>query len=333
MKRTNNLNKIAGILFAILFLGPFSIVLGQKNTAKEILTFKHERGETKVRKDPKRVVIFDIGTLETYHELNIPVVGVPNSIPAYLPEYKETKYTKAGSLKGPDINVVKSLNPDLIIISGRQASSYDSLSAIAPTLFVSVDPTDSWNSFERNVRNIAMIHGMEKQVEAKLASLKKKVEQVKSMAQKDPNRALTALYVNNRFAPNGPNSRFGFAYDVLGLKSAYNETPAAKTPGTKKQAAQTEGNEASPAQPKAPEPYISKLNPDYIFIIDRQEATSGVATSLEKTINDDIRETRAYENNKVFLLPGNVWYLAGGGLISVDKQITGIGQQLYGLTF
>src|SRR5690606_21947204 len=131
-----------------LFIALFTLqVFGVSTNTDEIITIKHRLGETKVKKNPKKVVIFEIGSLETYRELDIPVAGVTNSVPVYLSEYRSDEYAKLGSIKGPDIKTLTAFEPDLIIISGRQSGAYDSLSMIAPTIFLGVDTENYWDSF------------------------------------------------------------------------------------------------------------------------------------------------------------------------------------------
>jgi len=46
-----------------------------------------------------------------------------------------------------------------------------------------------------------------------------------------------------------------------------------------------------------------------------------------------LKQTPAYRNKKIVTLPGNIWYISGAGLTSVDKKITDVGEQLYGIEF
>lgn len=316
-----NCNQISLRIMSKMLVVLFFATIGSA-TAQTV--FIHSKGSTTVSNNPKRVVIFDMGTLETYHELGIPVVGVPNNIPEYLADYRSEKYVKAGSLKEPNLAAVRKLQPDLIIISSRQAAAYDSLSAIAPTIFVGIDANEPWKSFEKNVLQIAQLYGKEKAAERKLLELNKMVANIRTLSATDTQKVLTVLYVNDRFVAHGDHSRFGFAYDILGLKSAYQDTSA--TPkSSSPRVAPAEG------KPKAQEPYIAKLNPDYILIIDRSAATTHEASGLDKVVNDDIKQSAAFKNNKVFLLHSDAWYLSGGGLLSTKLQITDIGKYVYGL--
>ena len=79
----------------------------------------------------------------------------------YLSKYKEDKYSDLGGLKEPDFEAINELNPDLIIISGRQADMYDKFAEIATTVYLSVDGSDYLNDFSRNLDVLGKIFGKE----------------------------------------------------------------------------------------------------------------------------------------------------------------------------
>lgn len=315
MKMYKHVWMIATCLLAVILSSPVLAHMNSLTDDEVILT--HAKGQTKVKRNPKRVVVFDLGTLETYQALGIPVVGVPSSLPAHLADYRTEQYAKVGSLKGPDLEAVKAAKPDLIIISGRQQGAYDELSAVAPTLFVSTESGDYWTSFERNVNTIASLHGKESEAKKQLTNLRQKADLVRKKSQTDPNKGLVVLHVNDKFAPNGAKSRFGFPFDVLGVKAAI-ESPANET--------RQRGEGPKPGA-------IQAINPDYLFIIDRVNTAKSDKKELSPAIADEIRETKAFKNKKVYTLNDGVWYLSGGGLASVDMMIEEIGSQLYGISF
>lgn len=310
-------HQIAGGLLAI-FLGVCFLSVQASTEKEDYVTITHKLGKTKVKKNPAKVVIFDIGTLETYHELGIPVAGVTNSVPAYLSEYKGDKYAKLGSIKGPDIEALVAFSPDLIIISGRQSSAYDSLSGVAPTIFLGVDTKDYWNSFETNVRTIAKIHSKEMLAEQKLAALRQKRDLVTAKTTDDNHTGFVILHVRGGHTSYGSGSRFGFIHDVLGVRQALTQLDDATHTGHRF---------------KEGDGLVKKANPDYIFLIDRDSAVGGEEKSVDELLSAELKQTPAYRNGKIVTLPGNIWYVSGGGLISVDKKITDVGEQLYGLAF
>lgn len=313
MRKNNRFPKHLGWIIATLLFG-FLEVQAQPH---EYVVIQHQEGETKVKKNPVRVVIFDVGTLETYDELGIPVYGVSNSVPDYLSKYNADRYVKLGSIVSPDVDAVKAAKPDLILISGRQSKVYDELSAIAPTVFLGVDTENYWDSFEKNVRFIAEVHGKEELAEQKLAELRKKRDLVREKTASDPSRALVVMHVRGGHSAYGKGSRFGFPHDVLGLHEAHD--------------IEVQGHIGQ--RIKEDEDFLEKANPDYILLIDRDSAVGGERKATDELLSRDLKQTNAYKSNKVINLPGNIWYVSGGGLYSVDKQITDIGQQLYDIEF
>ncbi|MDY5211136.1 ABC transporter substrate-binding protein, partial [Intestinibacter sp.] len=115
-------------------------------------------GETvELDKNPKRVVVFDYGVADILNNLGIDaVVGLPKDgkMPEILSDYQDDKYTNVGSLKETNFEAVESLNPDLIIIGGRQAEDIDSFKEIAPTVNLAVDGQDYMNSFKTVVTDL-----------------------------------------------------------------------------------------------------------------------------------------------------------------------------------
>ncbi|MFZ4863937.1 siderophore ABC transporter substrate-binding protein [Sphingobacterium sp. Mn56C] len=288
--------------------------------AQETITIKHLNGETTVTKNPKRLVVLDMGSLENCHELNIPVIGGLGNVAQYMPKYGDANtYTAVGTVPKADVAAVAQLKPDLIITSTRQRSQIDSLSAIAPTLVLGTTVADFWSTFENNVQLIGSIFNKEKEAAQKLGKLRQKLAQVQAKAEEDQNKAVVVMHINERLIPNGPNSRFGFAHDMLHLKPAYISEASAENQGERGKSNDT--------------PSLETLNPDYLFVFDRATGIQGTMPVLADLLTDDAKKTKAYKNGKVFLLPGFIWYLSGSGLLSVDNKVTDIGEKLYGIKF
>ncbi|MCL7988192.1 ABC transporter substrate-binding protein [Sphingobacterium sp. lm-10] len=310
MKNTiNTLILIAGLL---CLLQP-----GMAQQKPKNVTISHSKGNTEVPVGAAKVVIFDLGTLETFHELGIPVAGVPNSVPDYLSEFKQDKYAKVGGIKGPNIQAIAALSPDLIIISGRQSDSYDSLSMIAPTLFLGVDSKDYWATFEGNVQKIAAIYGREDLAEKKLTTLRNKRDAVREKSATDEKTGIIVLHVRGGHTAYGTQSRFGFIHDVLGIRQAMPLNDATHT-----------GHRF-----KEDDQLITKAAADYLFLIDRDSAVGGEKKDKDELLSQEIKNSKAYQANKIIELSGNVWYTSGGGLTSVDKMISEVGTQLYQISF
>jgi len=59
---------------------------------------------------------------------------------------------------------------------------------------------------------------------------------------------------------------------------------------------------------------------DYIFIVDRGNATLNSAIAKEEIENKAIKETKAYKNNKLIYLNAQTWYVSGSGMQSINEM-------------
>ncbi len=131
-------------------------------------------GSTSLEGTPERIVVFDLGVLQTLDTLGVEgVVGVPEvaNMPEDLSEYASDDYTKVGSLKEPDYEQVNALEPDLIIVAARSAPAYGELSEIAPTIDMTVDTTNFLNSAIERIETLGELFGKEDEVRDRLDAL------------------------------------------------------------------------------------------------------------------------------------------------------------------
>lgn len=268
------------------------------------IVISHDLGTTNVKTNPSRVVVLDLGSLETLDQLGVKVVGAPKrNLPEYLNHYEEdASVTDVGTLKEVNFEKIQALSPDLIIISGRLQDSYKELSEIAPTIFVAVDYNDYLNSFEKNVRLLGQLFEKEDEAETALAAIKVKVNENRELIKDNLGKGLILLYNNGRFSAYGKGSRFGFVHDVMEVKPAIEDLEVS-----------THGNLVS-------NEFIQETNPDYLFIIDRGAIVNGSGSSKDEIENALIKQTNAYKNNKIIYLDPSVWYISEGGLTSVNEM-------------
>ncbi|KOS63296.1 siderophore ABC transporter substrate-binding protein [Lysinibacillus agricola] len=262
--------------------------------------------EVTLDKIPENVVVFDYGFLDTLDALDVKIAGLPQkSVPEYLSKYTDTTYVNVGSLKEPDFEAISSMNPDIIFISGRQASAYDELSKIAPTVYVGVDDKNFVESFKEKTELAGKIFGKEKEAADAFAAYEAKVEEVKAKTASAEEKALIVLANEGSLSAYGPGSRFGVIHDVYGVKAA------------------DEKIEASTHGATASFEYVRDTNPDILFVVDRDaavnpEGESGTKAAIE---NEIVGATNAAKNGKIFYLDPQVWYLSGGGLTSETQKV------------
>ncbi|MGX7593812.1 siderophore ABC transporter substrate-binding protein [Planococcus plakortidis] len=280
-----------------------------QTTEAETMTVTHELGETEVPKNPEKVVVFDFGILDTLDQLGVEsVAGVAQgNIPTYLEKYEDTeKYENIGTLKEADFEAIHAMEPDLIIISGRQAEMYNEFSDIAPTIHLGVDTTDYMNSFTTNMETVGEIFGKQAEVEEELAAINEQIEGIKEKTATIDEKGLIVLANEGKVSAYGAASRFGIIHDVFGVKQA------------------DEGIEASTHGQSITYEYILDTNPDMIFVVDRNAAVGNDASAKDSLENELVQKTNAYQNDKIIYLDPDYWYLSGGGLQSVSEMVNAI---------
>ncbi len=308
------MNKKAAIIAGVAIIGLVgAFALGGKkdekqNTALEAessMKIVHSLGETEVATNPKKVVVFDYSILDTMDALGIEnVVGLPKaSLPESLKKYEDEKYADLGGLKEPDLEAIKSQNPDLIIIGGRQADFYDQLSEIAPTISVSKDNKDYLGSAKKNIDTVAKIFGIEEKANEEFAKVEKKIEELNKVVTEKGTEALTVMVNEGNLSVYGEESRFGILYQAFGFKS------------------KDQNIEDSSHGQNVTFEYLAKQNPEVMFVLDRGVAIGGSETAKAVLNNDIVKSTDAYKNNKIVYLDGPTWYVNDGGLNSLNTMI------------
>lgn len=271
---------------------------------EESIEVKDSNGTVTVPKNPKKVVVFDNGSLDTLDALGAgdAIVGAAtDNLPAYLKAYK--KVPSAGGIKEPDLEKINQMKPDLIIISGRQRDFLDQLKDIAPTMYLAVDPANTWQSIKQNVETLATIFDKEKSAKKQLAELETSINETKTKAEESKDKALTVLVNEGQLSAYGKESRFGIIFDTFGFATSDDAIKAS-----------THGQSVSYE-------YVLDKNPDILFVVDRTKAIGGDDSNNHVADNELVAQTTAGKNKKVISLQPDVWYLSGGGLESVSLML------------
>ena len=286
------------VVFGVFVITKFAGAEG--NSGEETLVVSHELGETTVNKNPKRVVVFDYGILDSLDKLEVEgIVGlVQDGLPEHLSKFESEDYSSVGSLKEPNMEKVFELTPDLIIISGRQADYYEELSKIAPTIHLGVNNENYLESFSENMNKLGEIFGKEKAVEKELTAITEAIEELNAKVTEKNVNGLIALANDGSFSVYGAESRFGIIHNSFGV------TPVDET------------IEASTHGQKASFEYIVEKNPQYLFLVDRAAIVGGTTSAKELFENELMKKTDVYKNDNIVYLNPNIWYTATGGFTS-----------------
>lgn len=100
----------------------------------------HELGTTDVPDAPQRIVVLEFSFIDALAALDVSPVGIADDdqrdrVQPLWADRIGDQWTSVGSRKTPNLEVIASLQPDLIIADKtRHAAIYDTLSQIAPTI-------------------------------------------------------------------------------------------------------------------------------------------------------------------------------------------------------
>lgn len=305
---------VGGIVLLILVgLGIFKSTQKEVEGAQveqETLTITHELGTTDVPKNPKKVVVFELGILDALQALDLKevVAAVPtDSLATYLEEFNSADIVNVGSVKEPDLEKIYGIQPDLIIIGGRQGSLYDKLSEIAPTVLLAVDNEKYTESFKDNMRILGELFGVEEKVEEKLQAIDQNIEVVAEFVKSQAYSGLITLVNEGSVNAYGNNSRFSFINDL-----GFTNVDATLEDTTHGQTISFE--------------YILDKNPQFLFVLDRG-AMMGDATPAKEIIeNELVKKIDAYKEGRIIYLSPEPWYLSGGGFTSTQMMLQDIAQ-------
>lgn len=122
---------VAAIAGAMLLAAPLSV---------QAVEITHDLGTTEVPDAPQRIVVLEYSFVDTLAAVGVAPVGIADDdnresiVPAYSTIIGDG-WTSVGTRKSPSLEVIASLQPDLIIAdTSRHEAVYGALSEIAPTI-------------------------------------------------------------------------------------------------------------------------------------------------------------------------------------------------------
>lgn len=282
---------------------------GQAATDYTPVTVEHALGTTRVTRLPQRVVAFDMSELDTLDQLQAPVVGISKDyVSSFLRRYRDdAQVMDVGTTIQPNLERLHVLKPDLILISPLQAQSYDELSELAPTIHYDIDLNNTkghvLEEAKQHLLTIGRILDKDALAQEKVAHIDATVAAVQAVTEGRPETALIVLHNNGALSSFGLRSRYGFIFDTFGVKSASPDT------------------ESGPHGQPISNEFVHRANPDIFFVIDRTAVMERRAVLNRDTLaNPLLKQTKAWNQNKVFFVDPETWYLCTASLTCIDRM-------------
>lgn len=287
-------------LTAVLTLGGLAGCAKDSKTEanKELITVTDRNGEVEVPKNPEKVVVLDYGTVDTLEELGVKIAGLPKaSLPSYLNDYSGDEYTDVGTLFELNYETINELNPDLIIIEGRQADQIDELKKIAPTIQLGSDGTNYINSVKSNTEVLGKIFDKEGEAKKQIEEIDNRIEAIKTKVTGENINALLTMVNEGSMNVYGAGSRFNVLYNEFGFIP-------------------TDTNiEVSKHGQSITSEYILEKNPNYLFVLDKGAITGKSSNTAKEIIeNELVKSGETFKNGNIIYVNAEAWYVGGAGI-------------------
>ncbi len=276
----------------------------------------HSKGTLALNATPEKVVSFDVGVLDTFAALDIPVAGVPRSTyEGQLARYKDTH--QVGTLFEPDYDALREVSPDLIIAGRRSIPAMPELAKLAPTINFTSDPNAFLKHFRANHLALAQAFGKEEQAKAALARIDNNLQ-----ALQEANKGKTGVLlftIRGNVIPHAPGDRFGYAYELTGLESVLPaKDPNAPVP-PRPEPNSPEAKAMAEERAKTVSA-VAKAQPDWLLVLDRGAINGGEKTAADTLASHpELSQTEAFKAGRVIYLDPNGWYIVGEGLNNMQE--------------
>lgn len=314
-----------------------------------------ENGEAidlEVPYDPQRIVVIDMAVLDILTSLGLEdrIVGVASTSLDYLTEYVEG-VPVVGTIKTPDLEGIMECEPDIIFMGGRGAEYYSTLSEIAPTVRIVTDSNLGLvESVTVHSKTIASIFGLEDEIDAKVAGFQERIDTLREFAQ--GKTMILGMCTSGSFNFLGNDGRCSIigteiGFENIGIAATASDDSSDGSEsggghggggggdrsgseggnrGGATTTTATHGNEASFE-------LVLDLNPQYIFVMDRDAAIGTDGAQLAKDVmeNELVMGTDAYKNGNLIILEHPaVWYTGEGGITALDIMLQDLESALLG---
>ncbi|WP_246050062.1 ABC transporter substrate-binding protein [Aquibacillus sediminis] len=282
---------------------------GEDQTSSESRVITHEMGETTITGDPKKIVALEFSYVDALASLGISPIGIAddndeNRIIEPIRD-KIDDYTSVGTRKQPNLEVISSLEPDLIIADlKRHKDIYPQLEEIAPTIILGSLAAD-YQGILDGFEVIAQAVNQEEHGAEILELHKQKMEELRAQIPEDETRTvMPAVVASSGFYAHDDDSYTGSLLSSIGLTNAI-------------QSGDERYNKINLEQ-------VVEFNPDIMF-----HMVAGDETVVDEWADNSLyQDVSAVESDQVYQVDRNMWSRFRG-LISSEQILEDAINHLY----
>ncbi|WLG13166.1 siderophore ABC transporter substrate-binding protein [Psychrobacter cibarius] len=272
----------------------------------EKITVDTVKGNVDLAMNPSPLVVYDMTLMQDLAALDVAVDGMPSGLKLDNLQSKTQPEPKTvGTVFEPDLEALNAMQPQAILVGSRMAEKYDALSSIAPTLDMTIDTANIYESSKQRLHDLGALFGKSAQAAKLQGNIDGLIDETKALT-KDKGKGLVVMVNGNKLSAYGDKSRYGFIHTVLDIPMADDQIADARH-----------------GQPISFE-YIQKTNPDWLFVVDRSAAIGEDGAGAKAVLDNPlVAQTNAWSNNQVvYLSPDS--YLAFGGYYQWMQDLTTI---------
>lgn len=281
------------------------MALAMATAAHAEITFETYRGPATIEGTPQSVAVYDLAATDTLMALGIMPTGTVEQLGMvpYLADLKDSAAV-VGSLFEPDLEALNALAPDLTIVGGRSSKKYEDVQRVGTTIDMTIWGDVVQQGYDRLDAYGAMF---DKQAEADALRAKLEADfKATSELVAGSGKALIVMTNGPEVSAYGPNGRFGWLHDSLGIPAAADIEDS------------THGETVSFE-------YIRDINPDILLVLDRLAAIGRDGDDAASVLDNAlIQETNAWKNGKVIYLDSSSAYIAAGGVQAMHNVLASI---------
>lgn len=276
----------------------------KKNTTVDITDI---HGTTAVPINPEVVVSLDNRTFDTLYAWGIRLAAVPKGVmPKESPYVQDPSVKDIGNHVDPDLELLASLQPDLVIIGQRFAAFYEEIRALLPEAAVIDLAFDVSAAVEKpgealvgglkdSTAALGMIFDKNAEAQAMNAGFDRAIEAAKA-AYKGTDTVMSVIVSggNIGFSAPGAGRVWGPMYDIFGWKSSLDIENS------------TSGHQGDDINVEA----IAQSNPDWIFVLDRDAAVANSDSPPAKDVIDNspaLRNITAVTKGQIVYAPDDTY--------------------------
>lgn len=265
-------------------------------------------GNVTVPVNPSKVVALDSRTFETLAAWDINLVAVPKDVmPADSPYVTDEAVQNIGNHREPNLELLASLDPDLVIIGQRFGNFYEDIKKLVPNAAVidlnfdvsteaGTPGANLVNGLKDSTATLGKIFDKQEEADKLIADFDQAVEKAKT-AYNGTDTIMSVVVSGGNIGFSAPHSGrvWGPLYEI------FNWVPALEVD---KSSSDHQGDEISVEA-------IAQSNPEWIFVLDRDASISSTEASVPaQDVIDQapaLKNTTAITNGNIIYAPNDTY--------------------------